>query len=51
MAEQKKRERGRPPKPLPEPIADAPENVAKAILETPPKRKKDWKYLQAEVDS
>ena len=37
---------GRPPKPLPEPIDDAPENVARALLGSPPKRKQDWRYLK-----
>ena len=29
--------------PLPQPIPDTPENVAKAIMQGPPK--KDWAYL------
>ena len=41
-----KRKVGRPPKPLPEPIPDTPENVARALLTTPPKRHDEWKYLQ-----
>ena len=42
----KKRKPGRPPKPLPEPIPDTPENVARALLTTPPKRDDEWKYLR-----
>ena len=46
----KKREPGRPPKrKMPERIPDTPENVAKAILSAPPKKKSEWKYLEAEA--
>ena len=39
--------RGRPvEKPLPEPIPDTPENVARALLTTPPKDDGDWDYLK-----
>ncbi len=31
---------------LPEPIPDTPENVARAILGTPPKAKSEWRYLR-----
>ncbi|MCY4341694.1 MAG: hypothetical protein OXE48_10100 [Gammaproteobacteria bacterium] len=37
-----KRKAGRPPLPAAEPIPDTPGNVAKAILQGPPKRK--WRY-------
>ena len=41
-----KRPRGRPPvdRPMPEPIPDTPENIARAIMQGPPK--KDWDYLK-----
>ncbi|MDE2966617.1 MAG: hypothetical protein OXS30_03870 [Chloroflexota bacterium] len=39
---------GRPPKPIPEPVDDSPENVAKALFNTKPKRKDEWKYLKEE---
>ena len=40
-----KKQRGRPPmKPMPEPIPDTPENIARAILTTPPKKEGDWEY-------
>lgn len=40
-----KRPRGRPPvRAMPEPIPDTPENVARAIMQGPPKR--DWRFLQ-----
>ena len=42
-----KRKRGRPVKyEMPEPIPDTPENVAKAILFTPPKKANEWKFMQ-----
>ena len=41
-----KPKRGRPPKPMPEPIPDTWENVAKTLLETPPKKKEEWDYLK-----
>ena len=43
----KKRTRGRPvEKPMPAPIPDTPENVARALLTTPPKDEGDWDYLK-----
>ena len=42
-----KRSRGRPVEyPMPEGIPDAPENIARAIVTTPPKKRDDWKYLK-----
>lgn len=39
--------RGRPVKyPLPEPIPDSPENIARAILATPPRKREDWKHIR-----
>ena len=41
------RKRGRPvEKTPPKPIPDTPENIARAVLTTPPKAKKDWRYLK-----
>ena len=38
---QKKRGRGRPvTKPMPEPIPDTPENVMRALLATPPRKRR-----------
>ena len=46
-----KKQVGRPPKPMPEPIPDTPENIARAILNTPPKRRKDWRFIsEAEAE-
>ena len=46
-AKPERRKRGRPvEKPLPPPIPDTPENIARAVLSTPPKRRKDWDYVK-----
>ena len=38
---------GRPPiLTMPEPIPDSPENIAKAVLNTPPKKRDEWKFVQ-----
>ena len=37
---------GRPPKPMPEPIPDTPENVARAIMQGPPKER--WRFEEGE---
>ena len=40
-----KRPRGRPvEKPMPEPIPDTPENIARACMQGPPK--KEWDFLK-----
>ncbi len=44
--ESDKAKRGRPPKPMPDRIPDTPENVAKILMNTKPKRKEDWAYLK-----
>ena len=44
--EQMPRRRGRPPLPMPDPIPDTMENVARALLTTPPKREDEWEYIQ-----
>ena len=31
---------------MPEPIPDTPENIAKAVLNTPPKKRHEWKFVQ-----
>ena len=39
--------RGRPvEEPLPAPIPDTPENMARALLSTPPKGEDEWDYLK-----
>ena len=49
-SEQEKRKRGRPSRydKLPPKIPDTPENIAKAILNTPPKKPDDWRYLKGD---
>ena len=43
------RSRGRPvEKPMPAPIPDTPENVARALVITPPKDEGEWDYLKTE---
>ena len=44
--EKPKRSRGRPPLEFPEPIDDTPENIAKIIMMTKPKKKGEWRYWQ-----
>ena len=49
MAKTKESEqpRGRPVEhKLPEPIPDTPENIMKALLNTPPRKREDWKFVQ-----
>ena len=42
-----KKTRGRPVKlTMPEPIDDTPENVARIILNTPPKKRGDWEFIK-----
>ena len=39
--------RGRPvTNTMPEPIPDTPENIARALLTTPPKKADEWDYLK-----
>ena len=43
-----KRKRGRPPKPMPEQIPDTPENVARALMTSPPRQPDEWEYRRAD---
>ena len=39
--------RGRPVEnPMPAPIPDTPDNIARALLNTPPKKEGEWDYLK-----
>lgn len=39
--------RGRPVEyPMPEPIPDTPENIMKALLGTPPKKRDEWRFVR-----
>ena len=41
------KKRGRPGKrTMPEPIPDTPDNIAAAIVNSPPKAEDEWRYLQ-----
>ena len=43
----RKKPRGRPVKlTMPEPIDDTPENVARIILNTPPKKRDEWEFIK-----
>ena len=42
----KRRKAGRPPKPMPDQISDTPENVALALMTSPPRKPDDWEYLR-----
>ena len=42
-----RKKRGRPPRPMPEPIPDTPERIAWAIMQTPPKA--EWDYVDRPV--
>ena len=51
MSESKKATPKRPPgrpttKGMPEPILDTLENVARAIMQGPPKPKSEWRYMK-----
>ncbi len=43
---QKEETRGRPGRPMAEKIPDTPENIMKAILGTPPKKRDEWDFMQ-----
>ena len=46
-AKPKKHRRGRPVElEMPDPIPDTPENIARALLTTPPKGEDEWDYLK-----
>ena len=47
MTDSKKKPRGRPVKyPVPELIPDTPENIARAILAMPPRKKQEWPHIK-----
>ena len=46
-----KRGRGRPSRPMPEPIPDTPENVAFALMNTPPKKQDEWDYMKRQAEA
>ena len=43
----KAKKAGRPPTlTMPEPIPDTPENIAEAIMNTKPKKRSQWRFMQ-----
>ena len=42
------RKRGRPSKPMPEQIPDTPENVAWALMTSPPRQPDEWEYRRTD---
>ena len=47
MTNDKPKPRGRPVEyPLPAPIPDSPENIARALLATPPKKRSEWRHVR-----
>ena len=49
MPKKEKKPVGRPRRPMPDQIPDTPENVARAMMSTPPKRKEEWRYLKKQA--
>ena len=47
----KKRPRGRPIRPMPDPIPDTPENVARIVMQAPPKPQDGWDYLKKDAQA
>ena len=44
------KKRGRPAKhTMPEPIPDTPDNIMRAIVNTPPKTDDEWRYLSEPI--
>ena len=51
MTQPKPKPQGRPVEnPMPDPIPDTPENVALALVNTPPKAEGEWDYLKETKD-
>ena len=48
MGMPKSRPKRRRRRTMPDPIPDTPENIARAVLNTPPKKKGGWRYLKGE---
>ena len=46
MTSTKRRRRRLSKRTMPEPIPDTPENVARALVTSPPKAKGEWRYLR-----
>ena len=48
MTGRKRRKRpvGRPTRPMPEPIPDTPENVARILMNAPQRKRSDWEFIK-----
>ena len=46
MTDKNKKPRGSPPLPTPEQTPDIPENVARLLMTTKPKKENEWRYLR-----
>lgn len=49
MTDGERNKGGRPPKPMPEPIPDTPENVARAIMRGPAKER--WRFEEQDGEA
>ena len=47
----KEETRGRPGRPMAEKIPDTPENIMRAILGTPPKKRDEWDFMREVPES
>ena len=45
--EHREETRGRPGRPMPERMPDSPENIMRALLATPPKKRDEWDFMQS----
>ena len=47
MTKSSTKPRGRPTKlKMPDPIPDTPENIMRAVFDTPPKKPDEWEYMK-----
>ena len=44
--EKEKRVRGRPVRPMPAAIPDTPANIARTVLNAPPKKRDEWRFIK-----
>ena len=49
MAKKNKQPRGHPARPMPDPIPDTPENVARIVMQAPKQPKDGWDYLKKKL--
>ena len=51
MKRKRRAKKQRPVREIPDSIPDTPENVAKAILFSPPEKDDEWEYLAPEMEA